>query len=460
MCGIVAVINKEREAVSDLYIALLQMQHRGKESAGIVVFHQETMMYTGGMGEVAQVFSSKQLNMHKGTVGIGHVRYGTHGSGGSCNIQPLKGVFRGSHFYLAHNGNLTNVDELKKIVSTKGDVSDTRVIADLLSLSSAPTFEDALRETLPKLRGAFNLIFLIDGCIYAVKDSFGFHPLQLGRRGDDFLVASESCVFDHLGAELVYDIKPGHILVVDTHGYTSHRWATQQKLTFDIFEFIYFLRPDSVTYGVEAGMARYWMGNFLAQEHPMDIDMVIPIADSGNEAAQGYYEGLPQKGHVKFRPWALFRPHTVSRTFIEPAQETRQHNLNLKFNPRPTLIKGKHVMLVDDSLVRGNTMTKVVGLMYDAGAEKVSAVIASPMYRYPDFYGIDTGRAHHELIAHRQQGNIDAIREKCGLDYLGYLPLDLTIKAVLKAGEDTDSELSKDSFYTGPFSGIYPAGKG
>lgn len=466
MCGIVGILNKRREAASDLYTALLQLQHRGKESAAIAVSRQGTMVREGGMGEVPQAFFGKQLDELRGRVGIGHVRYGTAGSSAPQNLQPAKGTFRGQDFYLAHNGNLANTDELKIMVRADPQASDTLAIAELIGASAASSFEEALRETLLKLRGAFSLLILFQESIYVVKDPFGFHPLQIGRRKDDFIVASESCVFDHLGAEFVADVEPGEMLVIDSRGCSSRTWTLETQFAFDIFEFIYFLRPDSIVHGVEAGLARYHMGKFLAQEHPVQADIVVPIADSGNEAALGYYEGLDKENRAQFRPWALFRPHTVSRTFIEPVQETRERSVSLKFNARPSLISGKHVVLVDDSLIRATTLPKAVQLIREAGAKKVSAVISSPMYQYQDFYGIDTCRVRSELIAWNEKGNVEAIRERCGLDYLGYLSLDSTVEAVLKAAEKTypktaaKGELSKHNFYTGPFTGTYPAGKG
>lgn len=460
MCGIVGIINQEREVASDLYTALLQMQHRGKEGAGIAVSQQEKIVCQRGTGEVPQVFTSRQLEDCKGRVGLGHLRYGTAGATSSENLQPIKGVFQGQDFYLVHNGNLVNTEELKAMVTVQYDASDTRTVADLVSESQAPTFEQAILETLVKLQGAFNFIFLFGEHIFAVKDAFGFHPMQLGRRGNDFFVASESCVFDHLGGELVRDIDPGEMLVIGKKGVTSYIWTTNTKLAFDILEFIYLLRPDSVIHKVEAGMARYWMGKALAKEHALDADMVVPIADSGNEAALGYWEGLDKKDQIQFRPWALFRPHTVSRTFIEPIQELRERGVRIKFNPRPAQLKGKSIVLVDDSLIRANTLPKVVQLVRKAGAQKVSAVISSPMYRYPDVYGIDTGRVAQELIASREQENIDAIKEACGLDYLGYLNMESTVQAVLKAGETTGSDLKEGDFYTGHFTGMYPAGQG
>ncbi len=460
MCGIVGMRDKEKFVASNLYVALLQMQHRGKESAGIVVDCGNELLKISGSGEVPQVFSEESLSDLRGEIGIAQVRYSTFGGTEYSNIPPVQGKFKGFDFFLVHNGNLVNTEELRKITKSRPAVSDTKVIADLISLSSASSFEEAIIETIKKLRGGFNLIFIFNKTIYAVRDNFGFHPLQLGIQRENYIIASESCVFDHLGAKFLRDVSPGEFIVLDENGIKSYASGLGSNLKIDIFEYIYFLRPDSVVHGVEAGLARYFMGRALAEEHPILADVIIPIPDSGNEATLGYYEYMVDKGvRMEFRPWALFRPHTVSRTFIEPVQNRREYYLNLKFNPRPLQLKGKSVLMIDDSLVRGNTISKVEKLLKNIGARSVSALIASPMYLFPDFYGIDTYRAKNELIAKKYNGDIRFIKENLGLEYLNYLNIQNTIDAVLKArGEN--SVLTKDNFYTGPFNGEYPAGTG
>ncbi len=490
MCGIIGVRNEDREAAPDLYFGLLSMQHRGKESAGIVAGSPRGgFRFEGGLGELPQAFWGNgsggaraqgvadprgdetsesvhsllplSLGALAGRIGIGHVRYGTAGGGTLDDVQPVRGVFRGKDFYVAHNGNLVNARELREAVGSPAECSDTRVIADLIAASSAQAFEDALLAVLSRLAGAFSLVLLFDGKIYAVKDPYGFHPLQVGLRGGDHIVASESCAFDLLEADLVRDLEPGEMLVLDERGCTSSIWAKRRCLKIDLFEYIYFLRPDSIVHGAEAGQARYFMGRALAEEHPVRADMVVPVSDSGNHAALGYYEGMRARGHdIEFRPWALFRPHTVSRTFIEPFQEKRQQYLRLKFNPRPSEIRGKRLAVVDDSIVRANTLKVVSRLLRSAGASEIHVVISSPMYLHPDIYGIDTYRTRKELIASRFQGSVsDIARELGGLAYLGHLSLEATQEAVLRAVR-VPSGLGAHSFYTGPFTGEYPAGTG
>ncbi|MBI4050500.1 MAG: amidophosphoribosyltransferase [Candidatus Doudnabacteria bacterium] len=460
MCGILAVSNYEADAVYDIYVGLGGLQHRGKESAAMVVGSPKGYVWAGGMGEVPQAFQNVDLRTLGGCIGLGHVRYGTAGSSSHENIQPIRGLFHGREFYVVHNGNLVNTRDLRKQVSVSDDCSDTRVIAELVACSSRRDFDRAVSEVITKLQGAFNLVFLFEGELHAFRDPFGFHPLQVGRRQHDIIIASESCVCDDLGASILRDMRPGESLLIRGNRTISVHW-TIGSLKYDLFEKIYFERPDSVIHGVEAGTARECMGLYLAKEAPVDADVVVPVPDSGNQAALGYWSGLvEQRFRPRFDPWALFRRHGISRTFIEPMQERRQQYLRLKFNPRPASLKGKRVVLVDDSIVRGNTAKRVVQAVRDAGAREVHMRVASPMYLYPDFYGIDTYRITGELVARRLNENLAKICQEIGSDSLVYLGLDSTIASVLKAG-GLNSEFRDDqSFYTGPFTGEYPAGAG
>ncbi len=463
MCGLVGMVSRDADVAPFLYIGLGQLQHRGKEGAGMVTAH---LGYIGppirGMGEVMQVCRASDLERISGTMGIGHVWYGTAGAGGSSNVQPIEGTFRGHTFYLAHNGNLVNTKELRAATNCRDvRVSDTRLVVQMISQSTAQTFEDALVEVVQKLRGSFNFLILFDSTIYAVTDRFGFHPLQFGTRGEDFVIASESCVFDHIGACFVRDIKPGEIVSIRHEGVSSFFWTKDVRLRFDIFEFVYFARPDSVLYGVEVGSARRAIGMNLADEHPIfDADVVVPIADSGAEAGLGYARGMrAQKLPIEFDPYALLRSHAVSRTFIEPVQERRSKEVHLKFNPRRTLLKGKRIVLVDDSLVRGTTLPEIARRVKECGAQSVSAVIASPMYGYPDVYGVDTYRVSGELLAKRLSMDKERIRAHCGLAHLEYVSIRGMMCGVLSARNE-ESPLWFDTFYLGPFIGEYPDGKG
>lgn len=460
MCGLVGVFNQKRLAADYLYVLLAMLQHRGKQSAGAVISEKQLFRSISGLGEVLQVFSSARLSGLGGKIGIGHVRYGTSGAYDASNIQPLSGSFKGHDFFLAHNGNLVNTRELKRQLGREiSDAeSDTRVIAALLSSSRAADFESALLATAEKLRGAFNLVLLFDNKIYALRDPFGFHPLQLGRSDDGWVVASENCAFNHLGVKLVRDIAPGELLVIDQSGPSRIDRLPPRELKFDIFEFIYFSRPDSTVQRAHVGSARKLMGRKLALEHEVEADIIVPVPDSGNNAALGFYRLMVDSGvRVDYEPEAIFRPRLVGRTFIEPIKDRKEKYL-LKFNPQRVLLRGRRVVLVDDSIVRGNSMKTIIAMVRRAGARKVSVVSASPKYRYPDFYGIDTHRDRGELIARRLNGDVEVIRKELGADYLGYLSLEATIQAILEAAPD--SGLTKDSFYTGPFTGEYPAGVG
>jgi len=490
VCGLIGIVNERGEAAPDLYFGLLAMQHRGKESAGIAVAGPgEAVRFAGGAGELPQAFGPtvspdprpedrghppgaasdagreglvpRVLHSLHGTAGVGHVRYGTTGASGGGNVQPLRASFRGRDFYLCHNGNLVNTRALRRSSGSPESGSDTRVIADLIAASTEPTFEAAFEGVLCRLEGAFNLVALFGGAVYAARDGFGFHPLHVGERGGDRVIASETCVLDLLGAVRARDVLPGELVVLDRHGVRVRTWAPHTSLKFDLFEYIYFLRPDSRAHGVEAAGARYCMGRALAREHPFEGEMIVPVSDSGNHAALGYYEErLAAGADAVFRPWALFRPHTVSRTFIEPFQERREHYLRLKFNPRPEEIRGRRLVVVDDSVVRGNTLKAVSRLLRQAGAREIRVAVSSPMYRYPDFYGIDTYRVRGELVARRARGDVRRIAEELGgLDGLGYLSLEATKQAVIDSGRNPGG-LSTDSFYTGPFNGDYPAGTG
>lgn len=467
MCGIIAVCNEDDSSVAnDLYLGLSWLQHRGKESAAIAIAKADGgISRFGGVGEVPQAFHGLDLETISGATGIGQVRYSTAGTDNDENLQPIRGEFHGREFYVVHNGNLINTVELRRQVNGPEMLSDTALTARLVSQTKTRTFEDALIQTTGQLRGAFNFIFLFQNTTYILTDKFGFHPLQIGRREKGWVIASESCVFDLLGAYLFQDIPRGHLLIVkpDSNHLQWLPWIQPATdLKFDLFEFVYFLRPDSIIHGVEVGAARYHMGRFLAQEHPVDVDLIISTPDSGNEAARGFWQELVQQGQsqVDFHPWALFRPHTTSRTFIEPVQKHRQQYLRLKLNPRPRQLHGKRVAIVDDSRVRGNVTEAVTKLLRQAGAVEVHMRAASPPYRHPDIYGIDTHRHPEELEARRLKTTDPRVLQHIyGLNSLAHLSLEKTIKGVLRA-QNSVSDLTTDTFYTGPFSGQYPDGQG
>ncbi len=481
MCGIIGVLNQNRPAAAALLAGLQGQQHRGQESAGIVLCDNGALgKPLREMGLVSEAFFGKNIWEARGSVGIGHVRYSTVGKSSLQNTQPIIDSFRGRAFGLVHNGSLVNLRELAaKTGWNNAAGSDSHLIAHLISTSPAGSMEEAILDTVPQLKGAFNLIVLFDEKLYTVKDRFGFHPLQIGiREGNgDWIVASESCVFDAIGAALVADIEPGSLYIVDKLSCRKTQWA-DADLKIDIFEYVYFAAPPSVIYGVEAGNARYWMGRLLgkryAYQHPVPPNtVIIPIPDSGNTAAQGFYDELcKQNCTVRFSPWALHRPHSAyGRTFIEPTQTAREAKLARKFNPRPMELAGEYVIAVDDSIVRGTTIPFVASLICNAGAKAVHAAIASPPILYPCFYGTDTGR-DTTLIAAAHNGNTHAIAEALGLDSVTYLPIEYVREAILCARAErlrknlpkpewrSSVHLSPETFYEGHFTGQYPDGLG
>lgn len=474
MCGIVGMTYLNRASLSDMIYALAGEQHRGQESAGIAVTSQlgKKIYVERGMGEVWQAFSEKNLDrLSHGTAAIGQVRYSTLGESSLENAQPITRHFKGRYpFALVHNGSIVNMHELTASAGQcSSGRSDTHIIADLVAASRAATFEEAILEVAKKLRGGFNLIFLFQQKLYAITDGFGFHPLQIGMAGEDVTIASESCVFDAIGATHVRDIEPGEFVITDLqrpyHIYTWRR-ATPK---FDIFEYIYFMLPSSTIHGCAVTLARHWMGRMLGSFYnPPPNALVVPVADSGNQAAVGFYERLLERGcSVRIRPNGLFRYHSsnVRRTFIDPSPESRLKKLRRKFTALPAELKGQTIILVDDSIVRGTTSLYLGIILREAGVKEIHGAIASPMIINPDLYGIAISPRDH-LVARVHKKNVEAIARELNYDSLSYLPLDLTKAAVLKAAVETkkilglESTLTEDSFYAGPFDGIYPAGTG
>ncbi len=458
MCGIVGVLNEFKEAAPDLYIGLYALQHRGKESARIVTSNGKKFYSKGGMGEIPAVFKAKSFKKFSGKTGIAHNRYSTTSSSSSENIQPIQEFWQGEEFWLAHNGNLVNTEEIKKECFDRGKKpvtsSDTGAIATLISLSSAPSFEEAIKETAEKLIGAFSIVILKRDKIIALRDELGIRPLHLGRRGNDWIVTSETCVFGHLGAVPLREIEPGEILIIERPSGERkyyHPPANLRKTCKEcIFEYIYFKRPDSVDEERRMSEVRKNMGRLLAREHPVvGADLVIPIPDSGIYGGLGFIE----ESGIKNGGEALFRPHIFSRTFIEPVQEFRDRGIELKYVILREKVEGKRVVLVDDSVVRGNTIKRLIHRLREAGAKEVHVRVHSPSYHYPCYLGIDTYRVKNELLAVRHNGDIEKMREEIDADSLGYLSIESTIKAIT---ETPGRPLSEENFCTACFTGKYP----
>lgn len=418
-CAVVGVVG-DPEAANFCYLGLYAMQHRGQEGAGIVSSDREVMYAHRDMGLVADVFDTETLETLKGSVAVGHNRYATFGSKDWQNLQPLVANFAANSFAIAHNGNLINAGELRSELEDKGAIfsatSDTEVI---LHLTARAGFQDSIaqrvRKALTPVRGAFSLVVMTLGRLIAVRDPAGVRPLSLGKlAGGGYIVASETCAFDLVGADFVRDIEPGEILEIQLDGtMNSYRLEQKSDPAFCVFEYVYFSRPDSVIDGRSVYEVRKELGAELAREHPVEADIVIPVPDSGFAAALGYAQeiGLPLE-------LGLIRNHYVGRTFIEPKQSIRDFGVKVKLNPTASILKGKRIAVVDDSIVRGTTCKKLVKMLRQAGAKEIHFRISSPPTKGSCHYGIDTP-SPSELIAGTH--SLDEICKYISADSLGYL---------------------------------------
>jgi amidophosphoribosyltransferase len=426
-CG-VAAVQGHPEAANLVYLALYAQQHRGQESAGIVASDGERLRRHAGMGQVADVVAASDLERLRGERAIGHVRYGTAGVSSVDNAQPLVMSHRRGPVAIAHNGNLVNAVELREELERAGSIfrttSDTEVVLHLIARSQQEDLVDALGEALNQVKGAFSLVVLDRTRVIAVRDPHGFRPLSLGRLPEGTpVVASESCAFDLIGARLERDVAPGEMLVVDADGSEqSVRPFPEVTPHACVFEYVYFARPDSVVFGRPVGTVRSALGAELAREHPAPADLVVPVPDSGVPAAIGF----AREAALPF-DFGLVRNHYVGRTFIEPTSSIRHFGVKVKLNPVRSLIAGRRIVLVDDSLVRGTTMAKIVNMVRQAGATEVHVRISCPPTVSPCYYGIDMP-SHDELIAN--QKTRQEIRDFIGSDSLEYLSLEGLYRAV------------------------------
>ncbi|MDD5719264.1 MAG: amidophosphoribosyltransferase [Candidatus Krumholzibacteria bacterium] len=417
-CGVVGVAGVPG-AAELASLALHALQHRGQESAGITVSDGRLLTTHKRMGLVADVFDETRLKGMPGAFAIGHVRYSTSGSSSLINAQPIQVASHRGAMSLAHNGNLVNAPQLRRDMEQSGSIfsttSDSEVILHLLARDRSPTLVEALQSVLPQLRGAYSLVVLAGDKVIAARDPLGFRPLCLGRFQDSYVVASESCAFDIIGARYLRDIEPGELAVLGQGELTSRRLAAAGPQRRCVFEHVYFSRPDSRIFGMSVETARRRSGEILGREAPANADLVMAVPDSSNTAALGYARatGLPFE-------LALIRNHYVGRTFISPAQQVRDMSVRIKFNPVSEIIAGKRVVVVDDSIVRGTTMRKLVKLIRGAGASEVHLRIASPPVTNPCFYGIDTP-VRKELIA--SSHSVEEIAAYLRVDSLRYLSL-------------------------------------
>jgi amidophosphoribosyltransferase len=429
-CGVFAVYDYP-EASNLTYLGLYALQHRGQESAGIASSDGRKIHCVRKMGHVADIFTPGVLNELPGKLAIGHTRYSTSGDTVILNAQPLSVACNKGQIAVAHNGNITNAAELKKELESDGSIfqstSDTEVVLHLVARSREKTLAAALRDAMLQIEGAFSLVFISEDSIIVARDPHGFRPLAIGRieQSDGrtaYVFASETCAFDLVNAAYMGEVEPGEMVIAGPDGLKRERYTPAKKAAQCVFEHVYFSRPDSIVFGRPVAESREHMGRLLAQQHPVDADVVVPVPDSGVAAALGY----ATESGIPFRQ-ALIRNHYVGRTFIEPSQEIRDFGVKLKLNPVRHQLEGKRVILVDDSIVRGTTSRKIVRMVRNAGAKEVHLRISCPPTISPCYYGVDTP-SQEELIG--AQHTIAEIQEYVEADSLGYLSLENLSDAV------------------------------
>jgi amidophosphoribosyltransferase len=424
-CGVFGVYAPEHDVARLAYFALYALQHRGQESAGIATSENGQIMTVRDLGLVSQVFDEEKLRALQGEMAVGHVRYSTTGSSAWENAQPVWRSDR-RQVALAHNGNLINAVELHSELSDRGvqfrGTSDSEIIAALLSTHEAERIEGALADVMPRLEGAFSTVVMTKEAVVGFRDPAGLRPLALGQIADRYCLASESCAFDIIGGELLREVQPGEMVSLSGRGIETRQLVESERKAFCVFEHIYFARPDTILEGNRTQVSRRKMGEILWREAPVEADVVIAVPDSGNAAAAGYSKasGIP-------RDDGLIKNRYVGRTFIQPGQELRKHGLRMKFNPLREVVAGKRLVVVDDSIVRGNTTRQIVQMLRDAGAAEVHMRISAPPIRHPCHYGIDMSTAQ-EMVAHGRSE--EEIARELDCDSLAYLSLDGVYEAI------------------------------
>ena len=446
-CGIFGIFGHE-DAATLTALGLHALQHRGQEASGIVSFDGENFIAHRDTGLVDEIFNKTEtISKLKGSSAIGHNRYATTGGAGLRNVQPLYGDLSFGGFAIAHNGNLTNAltirDELVKNGSLFQSSTDTEVIIHLVALSRKETVLDRFIEALKQIEGAYSLLAFSENQLIGVRDPHGFRPLCIGKLNDAYILASETCALDIIGADFVRDVEPGELVVLTKDGIKSLRPLETAQSRFCIFEYIYFARPDSDVNGKSVYDMRKKIGAMLAKESPCDVDLVVPVPDSGVPAALGFAE----EANIPF-DLGIIRNHYVGRTFIEPTQRIRHLGVKMKHNANRSLVKGKKIVLVDDSIVRGTTSRKIVEMMRAAGATEVHMRISSPPSKYSCFYGIDTPSSE-ELLAHTH--DVEAIAKYIGVDSLAYISIDGLYKAMGKPGRVANDPGYCDACFTGDY---------
>ena len=445
-CGVFGVWAPGEEVAKLSFYGLYALQHRGTESAGIATSDGERILIFKDMGLVSQVFTEGDLATLKGNLAIGHCRYSTTGSSTWVNAQPTLRPTKYGTLALAHNGNLTNTGDLAELVqklegsvtSMSGTTTDTEIMTALIALQDEKNVEASALAVLPQLEGAFSLVFMDEHTLYAARDRHGVRPLVLGKLETGWVVASESAALDIVGAAFVREIEPGEFVAIDKNGVRSQRWAEAQPKGC-LFEYVYLARPDTTIAGSGIHKTRVAIGAQLAKEAPAEADLVIPVPESGTPAAIGY----AKESGIPFG-LGLVKNSYVGRTFIQPSQTIRQLGIRLKLNPLREIIEGKRIVVVDDSIVRGNTQRAIVRMLREAGAREIHVRISSPPVKWPCYYGIDFA-TKAELIANGLE--VEEIRRSIGADSLGYVSLD---------GLITATQVASDRLCSACFTGQYP----
>lgn len=442
-CGVFGIYqNESSSAASVTYYGLYALQHRGQESAGITVSDGQNLTCEKDMGLVCDVFDEDNLHSLKGSLAIGHVRYSTTGTSSKNNAQPILGKFKLGEIAIAHNGNLVNASVIRELLEDAGVIfqttNDSEVILNLIARSAKKGIERAVVDAIQAVKGSFALVILTRDKLIGVRDQNGIRPLCIGKMNNDYILSSESCAFDTVGAEFVRDVRPGEIVIIDKDGIKSINYAEKTECATCSFEYIYFARPDSTIDGIDVYSSRVKAGEQLFRECPVEADVVVGVPDSGLPAAVGYAKasGIPYN-------MGLIKNRYVGRTFIAPSQELRERAVAVKLNPLKVNVEGKRVILIDDSIVRGTTCGRLVELLRNAGAKEVHFMSASPVVKYPCYFGIDT--AHRsELIGANH--SIEEIKEIIGADSVGYLSL----KGLVSCLD------CKKGYCLGCFNGVYP----
>ena len=441
-CGLFGIYGSA-DAVKHTYYSLYALQHRGEEGAGIAATDGNTIRDVRGMGQVSEAFTLDDFGSYEARAAIGHVRYSTTGSSNFANVQPIVVQYSRGEIAVAHNGNLVNAKVLRTRLESRGSIfrttTDSEIILHLLATSCQMDWLDALANSLNEIRGAFSLVFLTPNEVVGVRDPRGFRPLMIGKLGDAYCFASETCAFDLIGAEIVREVEPGEMVSISESGLTSRRYAPATQHSRCVFELIYFARADSSMFGEHVHLFRQRLGRKLAQEHPVDADVVVPVPHSATSATIGYHResGLP------FEQGFIANTY-MGRTFIQPVHDRRREYVNIKLNSVPHVLKGRKVVVVDDSIVRGTTTASKMRLLRKAGAKEIHLRISCPPHRHPCFYGIDFA-TKEELIANKVKQ--EDMAEFFEVDSVGYLSIE---------GMKECAECEPDGFCVACFNGEYP----